>query len=398
MPYYTRNVIILSTAIFLAAFSWNQVVPFLPLFLKQLGAGENVVSWSYAIFICQALAGLIAQPIWGKIGDTVGRKPMVLRAGVCLVAIYFGMSVCTAPWQVAIFRFLNGALTGFIPSSMALVATNTPEKNAAGYVATTQTAAAAGLIMGPAIGWILADALGIRTSMHVSGSAVLLSTLLVWWLVKEPNKATPEEKTSLFQDFHMAIRSPVLGSMMFAVMVVMFFNSAINPVLALHMGKLDGSAPSWLPGVIFSLPAVAMVLFAHRWTRIGELWAYNKVIVLGLACGGIGGLALALVYNIWLFAAVYFAAGIFMAAVMPTVGAVICVDVEESFRGRAFGMRQAAGMLGALLAFAVGLYVGTAFGIRAIFLLAGSVLAAGAPIYYLIARRRSKANQRTNVQ
>ena len=52
MPYYTRNIIVLSIAIFLAAFSWNQVVPFLPLFLKQLGVGENVVPWSYGIFVC----------------------------------------------------------------------------------------------------------------------------------------------------------------------------------------------------------------------------------------------------------------------------------------------------------------------------------------------------------
>lgn len=388
MPYYRRNIIVLSTTIFLAAFSWNQIVPFLPLFLKELGAGRNVVQWSYGIFVAQALAGIIAQPFWGKIGDTVGRKPMVIRAGLCLVGIYFGMSFCTAPWQLAALRFLNGALTGFIPGSFALIATNTPKELAPRYVATAQTTSAAGLILGPAIGWMAAAAIGFRTSMRVSGLAVFLSTLLVLWLVKEPTKTAPAEKTSLFQDFLIAVRSRTLASVMFAVLVMYAFVSAINPVLALHLGALDGNSPNWLPGVVFSLPAVAMVLSAHRWSRIGERWGYARVIALGLAGGGILGGALAFTHNIWIFAAVYFAAGLFLASVPPSAGALICLRVEESFRGRAYGMQGAATMFGALVAFSTAFCVGSAFGIPAVFLFFGIVLLAGAPVFYLIARER----------
>lgn len=387
MPQHQRNIIVLSTTIFLAAFSWNQIVPFLPLFLKELGVDRNLVQWSYGIFVAQALAGMIAQPFWGKIGDTVGRKPMVIRAGLCLTGIYLGMSFCNAPWQLAALRFLNGALTGFIPGSLALIATNTPKELAPKYVATAQTMTAAGVILGPAIGWMAAAAIGFRASMRVSGAAVLLSTLLVVLFVRESSKTGPAEKTSLLQDFLMAVRSRTLASVMFAVLLMYAFASAVYPVLAVHLGTLDGNSPHWFPGVVFSLPAVAMVLSVHRWNRMGELWGYNRVIMLGLVGAGIGGGVLTFVHNIWIFAVVYFAAGLLLASVLPSAGALICLRVEESFRGRAYGMQTGAATFGALLAFLGAFWVGSAFSIPAIFLFVGIALVVGAPVFYLIAHK-----------
>jgi hypothetical protein len=46
MTYYRRNLLVLSFTIFLAAFSWEQIAPFLPLFLKDLGITQNLPFWS----------------------------------------------------------------------------------------------------------------------------------------------------------------------------------------------------------------------------------------------------------------------------------------------------------------------------------------------------------------
>jgi len=111
-------------------------------------------------------------PIWGKIADTKGRKLMTIRAGLCLSAIYFLTAAATSPWHVLVLRFLNGALTGFIPSSMSLVATNTPQHLAARYVAYMQIASAAGNVAGPVIGGVLASLVGIRGALNLSGANV----------------------------------------------------------------------------------------------------------------------------------------------------------------------------------------------------------------------------------
>ena len=323
MPYYKRNILVLSVSVFLASLSWQQIVPFLPKFLNEIGGkGPHFATWVSVIFAAQSLAAIIAQPSWGKLGDKLGRKPMILRAGFCLACVYYAMSMCRAPWQLALCRFLNGALTGFIPGSFALVSTNTPEDKSPRYVAILESVSAVGLIVGPTFGAILARYTGYRPSMVVSGTAVLISTLAVWLLVGEPNKVSDLEKTSLLQDFRMAFRSPVLLSLVIAIAVAWSYGNSINPYLVLHLESLGGARPWWLPAVTYSLPGIAFVLTAYRWSLAGQNWGYDRNITIGLAGGAVGALLLYTTHNIWVFGLIYFATGICMATLGPGVGAV----------------------------------------------------------------------------
>ena len=386
MPYYRRNIYILCVSIFLATMSWNQVVPFLPKFLQQIGAGRHLNLWIGVVFAVQSVAAMIMMPLWGKIGDTYGRKPMIIRAGLCLAGVYFGMSLCHAPWQLVLCRFLNGALTGFIPGSMALIATNTPEQEAPRCIATAQTASNVGLIIGPMVGAVLAMRFGYRGSMVVSGTAVLVSTLLVWLLVAEPNKVSVVEKTSLIQDFGIALRSRVQRSIMFVVMLSWIYGAAISPYLILHLESLGKGTPDWLPAAIFALPAAAFVLAAYRWTTVGEWWGYDRTILVGLVGGGMGALALFFVRDIRLFGAIYFTTGICTATLGPSIAAITCTRVEESFRGRAYGIQQSAGTLGGLFSPLVAGLIATHWDRAAIFAFVGSMFLLGGVVFKGMAR------------
>jgi DHA1 family multidrug resistance protein-like MFS transporter len=387
MPYYRRNIIILATTIFLASVSWTQVIPFLPLFVKELGIdGKDLLLWTGILFSAQSMASIVAQPFWGKMGDKYGRKPMAVRAGLGLVIIYFGMSFVTNIWQLLTIRILNGMLTGFIPGSMALIATNTPKEMAPRYIATAQTSSASGQIVGPLIGGLLAAGFGYRGSMRVSGAAVLLCTLFVIWLVREPNKAEVAESTSLFEDFTASFRSPVLASIMFTVMLYGLTISSINPFLTLHVAKIAPGSPGWLAGFIYSLPPIALVLTAHLWTHLGKRHGYNMPIVVGLAGAALCIFTLAVARNIWVFSIALFSTGVFLAALNPSTAALIIVRVREGFRGRAYGMQTSASTLGCFVAPILAGSVAASFGISAIFVLLGCVLLAGTLLFPSFAR------------
>lgn len=407
MPYYRRNVYILSVTVFLASLSWQQIMPFLPMFLKQIGGGgRHLNMWVAVVFATQALAAIIMQPFWGKLGDTHGRKPMIIRAGICLAGVYFLMSLCHAPWQLVVCRFLNGALTGFIPGSFALIATNTPEEEAPKAMATVQAASNVGQILGPVIGTALAVALGYRGSMRLSGAAVLISTLVVLWLVKEPNKVAMIEKTSLIEDFGIALRSKVQSSVMLIVMLSWAYGTAIAPFLILHLNTLDMSAPSWLltvtralhlpslnhwlPAVIFSLPAAAFVFTARRWTEVGSKKGYAWTIMVGMIGGGLGAVALFFTHSIWLFALIYLTTGICTATLGPSIAAITCTKVEESFRGRAYGIQQSAGTIGSLLAPLAAGFISTTWGRPWIFPFIGVLFLTGALAFRRMAGRWGK--------
>jgi len=389
MPYYRRNLYILSATIFLAALSWNQVIPFLPLFLKQIGVTHNLLQWTAVVFAAHSLSCIIALPFWGKLGDRYGQKPMVLRAGIFLTGIYFAMSLCATPWQLLILRFLNGALTGFIPCSVALIATNTPQEHAPRSVATAQAASAAGLIIGPAVGAWLPSIFGgdYRITMQLSGLAVLISTLLVWRFVEEPNRTKISEETSLLQDFLIALRSPILASVMFTAMLGSVFGAAVTPVLALHLTAMNGAVPPWLKGAVFSLPPIAFLLSAHPWTRFGERCGFHTAIYIGLIGGAACAIGLTFARYIWQFSALFFVTALFFTAITPAIAAIICIQVKESFRGRAYGMQNSAATFGALIAPLAASRVEVAFGISSVFAFAGIVTLAGTLALPLMIRR-----------
>jgi MFS family permease len=380
MPYYRRNLLVLWAAVFLASISWYQVVPFLPLFLQQMGIKHShILHWSGWVYAAQSVACIVTMPYWGKLGDRYGRKPMCVRAGICLAGVYFGMSLCRIPIHLVIMRFLDGALTGFVPCSMALVATNTPEDRGPRYVASLQIATASGAIIGPFVGAELAKLVGYRSSMLVAGSAVLVCTLLVTLLVREPNKPKLAQPTSLLQDFSTALRSPVLYTVLFVVFLTGFFSASLDPILPIHLSNLNGSRiDPRITGRVFTLLAIALVTSAYGWTRFGGKHGYHTSIRIGLIGTAACCLFLAFAHSVLSFACVLFITGLFLSSIAPSATALIVTRVNESFRSRAYGIHLSAGTVGSLVAPIIASYTGAAFGIPSVFILICCMFTLGA--------------------
>jgi DHA1 family multidrug resistance protein-like MFS transporter len=374
MVYYRRNLVVLSLTTFLAACSWNQVVPFLPLFIEDLGIKSGLAFWSGVIIAAQAIATIVMTPYWGKMADKYGRKLMIIRAGICLALIYLGMHYCQALWQLLLLRVLNGILTGFIPSSVTLVATNSPKTEATRNVAIIQSFVAFGAIAGPSVGSFLANLVGYRGSMLVSSIAVAVAVLLVYLLVDERQKVTAcAQPTSLWQDFQLAFRKPVLLTAMFSDMANGFVAMASQPILILHIQQLTGAQANLFTGPIFSLPGLAIVLTNYYWCRIGEKQTFQRVILFGLTGLGIFTLLQGLTHNVWLFACWYFIAGIFGAAVSPNTAGLVATRVERDFQGRAFAIQQSSRNLGGFIAPLLAGLLGSFFAFQWVFIIVGLI-------------------------
>jgi DHA1 family multidrug resistance protein-like MFS transporter len=373
MTYYQRNLLVLSFTTFIASAGWTQILPFLPLFIEELGVHERLAFWSGIVMACQTVATIVMMPFWGKVADKYGRKLMIIRAGICLVLIYLGMSLCQSLWQLLLLRVLNGALTGFIPASMTLVATNSPQSESARNVSVLQSTVAFGTIAGPPLGSIMAQIAGYRGSMAVSAIAVGFAVVLVAWWVEEREKAHQKEPTSLWQDFRMAFRMPILVTAMLADMVTGLVTMASQPILVLHLQNLVGKAADAFCGPLFSLPGLAIVLTNYTWCRIGEKRTFQKVILFGLSGMGIVNLMQGFVYDIWIFAGLYFLGGVFAAAVSPNTAALVATGVAPGFQGRAFAIQQSSRNFGSFVAPLLAGVIGSFFDYQRLFIIVGSL-------------------------
>jgi DHA1 family multidrug resistance protein-like MFS transporter len=375
MAYYRRNLLVLSLTTFIVACGLNQVVPFLPLFIKELGVKDRLAFWAGVMLAAPTVAGIVMTPYWGKLADKYGRKLMTIRAGICLMLIYMGMSYCRTLGQFLLLRILYGVLVGFIPASITLVATNTPKSEATRYVAIVQSVIAFGTIIGPFVGSILADRVGYRGSMTVTSIMVAVAVILVCLLVEERQKVTVYHRpTSLWEDFQLALKKPVLVTASCFDMTYGFLMMASQPILILYIQELTGTKANLFTGPIFALPGLAIVLTNYFWCRLGERFTFYRVVLLGLVGAGSFILLQGVVDNIWWFTITYLLSGFFASAISSNTAGIIATKVEIDFQGRAFAIQQSSRSFGGFIAPLLSGFLGSILSFQWVFILVGLIV------------------------
>ena len=89
---------LLRLAMTVLAICYTMIIPFLPIYLLELGVPkDDVALWSGLVFgITFLIAGIMA-PIWGKIADNKGKKRMALRAGFAIAICYVLIGMVSRP-------------------------------------------------------------------------------------------------------------------------------------------------------------------------------------------------------------------------------------------------------------------------------------------------------------
>ena len=124
-------------------------------------------------------------PIWGSLADRYGRKPMMLRASIAMTLTMGGIAFVPSVFWLLVLRFLNGVFSGFVPNSTALIASQV-SKDQSGYaLGTLSTGVVAGTLMGPLIGGLIAENLGMRNVFLLVGFFLFLVSLLTFWALRK---------------------------------------------------------------------------------------------------------------------------------------------------------------------------------------------------------------------
>jgi DHA1 family tetracycline resistance protein-like MFS transporter len=154
--------------IFLDLLGFGLVIPFLPGIARRMGANDFVATLPGAVFSAMQFLFI---PIWGRLSDRVGRRPVLLWS---IGASAAGMAVLGfAPDLTWLFvaRIWSGAATGNIAVAQAYIADVTPPERRARGMAIIGIAFGLGFIFGPFIGGELAR-------FHVLGREGMLPPLV----------------------------------------------------------------------------------------------------------------------------------------------------------------------------------------------------------------------------
>ncbi|MFD5019227.1 MFS transporter [Paenibacillus sp. NPDC058367] len=374
---WKRNLIVLWVGVFFCSTAYSISIPFLSIFLSdELGVTNHLEIWSGVSFGITFLASALISPYWGSLADKYGRKPMLIRSGFSLAALYLINYFVHDPYVFLIVRVLQGLLAGFVPAAIAMVATNTPEDKTGYALSIMSTAGATGSIIGPLIGGVVSFYTSNRVAFLFSAGIVLVSALIATFFAKEENFDRSAPRSHVSDDIKEARSNRAFVTLLSLAGISTFSVMILEPLIPIHlldMGIAKSSA-SLSSGIVFSAVGIATVLMAPQWGRIGSRKGFGMILFIGLIGGGIGNILQFFVTGYVEFAVLRFAYGLFYAGVLPSVNAMIVQVIEPGFRGRAFGLNQAASQLATMAGPIIGGLLGAFIQIRWVFVINGVML------------------------
>ncbi|MBD3922507.1 MFS transporter [Paenibacillus sp. PR3] len=385
MASWQRQMWILWAGVLLCSSSYTMVIPLLPLFLPELGVSDSSLYWWAGVVQSSAfLVGAVMAPLWGALADKYGKRKMIIRAGLSLAVVYAMISLVHNPWELVGIRLLHGLVGGFVPASMAIVASIAPEERMGWSLGMMQAASMSGGIMGPLIGGLLSHAFGQRLSFVVAGSFILLATLAVVFFVHE-GKAPPkvaisptQPKTTARSDYWSVLHNRQLLNLLLLLLLFQLSYNMVQPLLTLHIADLQGGVKdvAATAGFVLSLIGIAGILASPQWGKIGEQRGYMRVLIFCLIASGCVISLQYFVHTLWLFTVVQFVFGLFLAGIVPVVNTLVVRSTDLTFRGRSFGLTTSANQTGSLLGPLIGGGLGKFVGIEWLFVMTGTLLVA----------------------
>lgn len=369
---------ILTCNVVLMSASYTMLIPFLPLYLmKELGVAQaDVNMWNGAIFSVSFLVGAVMAPIWGKMADKKGRKIMAVRSSVGLAITYFLGGIVTSPEQLFMVRVLQGFAAGLWASELAIISASVPMEKLGLSLGVMQAALTSGAVIGPLLGGVLAEVFGMRASFMIAGGALFTISLITIFFVPEPPREAGDTSDRPQVKQRELLRNPVIKQMLILAVLVQMVILILQPIITLYVAQLRGSMDNivLIAGIVFSLGGIASSLSAPFWGRMGQKKSFGKMMYMAMGGAGICLLIQAIPNRLMLFAVMQFVTGLFFAGINPSISAVLANNTGSSVRGSIFGMLFSAQQLGSMAGPLLGGAVGTYWGLKEVFIVAGVIM------------------------
>src|SRR5438552_12993244 len=145
-----------------------------------------------------SLAQLVTAPLWGRLSDRVGRRPVLLATLAASVLAYLWLGAATALWMLFAARAFAGACAGNIATAQAYIADVTKPEDRARGMGLIGAAFGLGFIIGPALGGLIAGndpaTADIETPAWIAAALSLLALLGVAFLLPESLPADLRKK------------------------------------------------------------------------------------------------------------------------------------------------------------------------------------------------------------
>lgn len=367
---WKRNLYTIFVAELIVIMGFSFVVPFLPLYIQEIGNYTNTEAafWAGIATSSASLAMFLSSPIWGILADRLGRKPMVLRAmfggGIVIVATGLVHNI----YGIIALRFLQGLMSGTVAAASALVASTTPREKMPYAMGLLMVAVFGGNTFGPLVGGVLADRFGYQTTFFTTGGMLFVGGLIVTFFVKENFSRSPSESSASLSDMFKLVKSkemlPILG-VSFALAAG---PAIVSPIISLLVKEMSpGTKAATASGTAFFLMGLIATISSFVAGRVAQRVDLKKILI--FSCIGTGVLYLPpmLAGNVTQLLILVGTVALLKGGIMSTANTLVGLVAPPSQQGIAYGVNQSASSLGSALGPLLGGALAPVIGLKPVF-------------------------------
>jgi len=391
--HWRQNLYVCLFGSFTTIIAMTLLLPFLPLYVEHLGVRSPaaIVQWSGVAFGITFLAAALVSPLWGRLADRYGRKLMLVRASLGMAVVMSMMGLAHNVYELVALRLLTGLAGGYASGAVILVAMQTPKDRSAWALGTLSIGVMAGSFVGPLVGGVLPDLIGLRQTFFAAGGTIFIAFLATCFLIREDHGALAARRASgaprIGTWAAIPDRRPVLAMLATALML-MFANMSIEPIITVYVAQLvpEGGRIALMSGLVMAAAALASIIAAPRIGRLADRIGAWGVVIGCLAACALLLIPQAFVTDAWQLVGLRFLMGLALAGLLPSITSLIRHSVPDTVTGGVLGYSQSAQYLGQITGPLVGGFVGAQFGMRSVFFATSALMLAGAVANWAIHR------------
>ncbi|HEY4353312.1 MAG TPA: MFS transporter [Paraburkholderia sp.] len=391
--YWKRNLAVCVFGSFTTLVSLSMLLPFLPLYVAQLGVKSpaEVVQWSGVAFGATFFGTAITAPIWGRLADRFGRKPMLVRAAIGMAIVMSLIGLAHSVAELVALRLIAGLVGGYASASIVMIGTQAPRERAGWALGVLSTGALSGNLIGPLVGGFLPDLVGIRGTFFVGGAMIAVAAAATMFLVREDfdRHADTKPRANAAGAHNPAAHRMLIGVLLVTAMMVLFANMSIEPIITVYVGQLGVPHEhlARMAGIIMASSAFGSMLTAPRLGALADRIGSWNVIIGCLVLTGLVMLPQAFVTQWWQLALLRGLMGMTIAGLLPSIAKMVRHLVDESHSGKTLGYLQSAQFSGQVIGPLVGGQIGAHVGIHQVFFVTGTLLVLCAGLNYWVPKR-----------
>ncbi|HEQ9097444.1 TPA: multidrug efflux MFS transporter [Streptococcus pyogenes] len=355
---------------FFTGASFSLVMPFMALYVENLGTPTELVEYYAGLAVAvTALASALFTPVWGKLADRYGRKPMMLRASFVMTFTMGGLAIIPNVFWLLILRLLTGVFAGYVPNATALIASQAPKEESGYALGTLATGVTAGALIGPLLGGILAELLGIRQVFLLVGVILFLCSLMTAVYVKEEFKPIRRFEMIPTKVILKQVKSPQIMLGLFVTsMIIQISAQSVAPILSLyirHLGQTHNLM--FTSGLVVSAMGFSSLFSSSYLGKLGDRFGNHRLLLAALCYSFIMYFSSALAQTSFQLGVLRFAYGFGVGALMPSINSLLTKLTPKEGISRVFAYNQMSSNLGQVIGPFIGSNVAVVLGYRSVF-------------------------------